>query len=310
VNEAIARAEAILRVACGDRLRTGFRLAPLTTFRIGGPAALYLEPESEADLRAASEAVRATGLEVVVLGKGSNVLVADAGFPGLVLRLGRAYRWTAREGDRVRCGAAMPLPALAGVALAHGLAGIEWGVAIPGSVGGAVRMNAGAHGGEIADVLEAVDVFELEGDAARRIPADAAGLSYRRSSLASDAIVVGATMVLEPDAPEAIRARMDDARAWRRRTQPLAEANCGSVFTNPPGDHAGRLIEAAGAKGLGVGGASISTKHANFIVTTEDARAADVVELIRSVQELVEASSGIHLEPEVRLVGHLDLASR
>jgi UDP-N-acetylmuramate dehydrogenase len=305
-----ARAESILRAACGDRLRTGFRLAPLTTFRIGGPAALYLEPESEADLVAASEAVRETGLPVVVLGKGSNVLVADDGFPGLVLRLGRGYRWTAREGDRIRCGASMPLPALAGVALAHGLSGIEWGVAIPGSVGGAVRMNAGAHGGEIADVLEDVDVFELVEGSTRRVAAEAAGLSYRRSSLGPDAVVVAASVALRPGDAKEIRARMDDARDWRRRTQPLAEANCGSVFTNPAGDHAGRLIEAAGAKGLGVGGASISTKHANFIVTTDGARAADVVDLIRTVQELVETSSGIHLEPEVRLVGHLDLASR
>jgi UDP-N-acetylmuramate dehydrogenase len=309
-GDAIARAEPILRAACGDRLRAAFRLAPLTTFRIGGRAALYLEPESEADLVAASRAVRETGLPVVVLGKGSNVLVADDGFPGLVLRLGRGYRWTAREGSRIRAGASMPLPALAGVALAHGLSGIEWGVAIPGSVGGAVRMNAGAHGGEIADVLEAVDVFDLREGATRRIAAEAAGLSYRRSSLGPDAVVVAASVALGPGDPREIRARMDEARDWRRRTQPLAEANCGSVFTNPSGDHAGRLIEAAGAKGLGVGGASISTKHANFIVTTDGARAADVVELIRTVQGLVEASSGIHLEPEVCLVGHLDLASR
>lgn len=309
-EETIAYAESILRAACGDRLRAGYRLAPLTTFRIGGPAALYLEPESEDDLVAAGDAIRATGLDVVVLGKGSNVLVADDGFPGLVLRLGRGYRWTAREGERIRCGASMPLPALAGVALAHGLAGVEWGVAIPGSFGGAVRMNAGAHGGEMVDVLETLDVFELAEGSARRIPVDEAGFSYRRSGLTPDAVVVAATVLLTPDAAGDIRARMDDARAWRRRSQPLAEANCGSVFKNPPGDHAGRLIDAAGGKGRSVGGASISTKHANFIVTTEGARAVDVVELIRSTQELVEASSGIRLEPEVHLVGHLDLASR
>lgn len=309
-GDAIGRAEAILRSACGDRLRIGYRLAPLTTFRIGGPAALYLEPESESDLVAASEAVRETGIPMVVLGKGSNVLVADDGFPGLVLRLGRGYRWTAREGNRVRCGASMPLPALSGVALAHGLAGVEWGVAIPGSCGGAVRMNAGAHGGEMADVLEAIDVFDLGEGVSHRIPVGAAGFSYRRSAIPSEAVVVAATVVLVSDRPESIRTRMDDARAWRRRTQPLAEANCGSVFKNPPGRHAGQLIEEAGGKGLAVGGAAISQKHANFIVTTEGARALDVVELIRSAQELVAGRFGIQLEPEVHLVGHLDLASR
>jgi len=310
VSEAIRGAETTLRAACGDRLRTRFRLAPLTTFRIGGPAALYLEPESEADLVACGEAVRQTAIPFVVLGKGSNVLVADDGFPGLVLRLGRAYRWAARERSRLRAGGAMPLPALAGVALTHGLAGLEFGVAIPATVGGAVRMNAGAHGSELAEVLDTLDVFELMAGGSRRIPAAEAGFAYRRSGLPEDGVVVAASVALTPGDPVRIRAGMDEAREYRRRTQPLAESNCGSVFTNPPGDHAGRLIEAAGGKGLAVGGASISTKHANFIVTADGARATDVLELIRVVQELVLARSGIRLEPEVRLVGDLDPASR
>jgi UDP-N-acetylmuramate dehydrogenase len=310
VSDPLARAEAVLRAACGDRVRTGFRLAPLTTFRIGGPSALYLEPESESDLLAASEAVRVAGIPVVVLGKGSNVLVADDGFAGLVLRLGRGYRWAAREGVRLRAGAAMPFPALAGVALTHGLAGLEFAVAIPGSVGGAVRMNAGAHGAELSDVLESIELFDLAEGTAARIEAADAGLGYRRSSLPEGGVVLGATVVLADADPTSVRARMDEAREARRRTQPLAEANCGSVFTNPPGDHAGRLIDEAGGKGMRVGGASISTKHANFIVTASDARALDVLELIRSVQELVAARSGVRLEPEVRLVGNLDLAPR
>lgn len=310
MSEGIRRAESILRAACGDRVRTHFRLAPLTSFRIGGPAALYLEPQSDADLVAAGEAVRETAIPFVVLGKGSNVLVSDAGFAGLVLRLGRGYRWAAREGDRLTAGGAMPLPALAGVALSHGLAGLEFGVAIPASLGGAVRMNAGAHGHELAGVLETVEVFELLAGTARRIAAADAGFSYRRSELPADAVVVGSTVALEPGEPSEIRALMDEARDWRRRTQPLAEPNCGSVFKNPPGDHAARLIEEAGGKDLAVGGASVSAKHANFIVASEGASAADVVELIRSVQEVVEASSGIRLEPEVHLVGDLDHAPR
>lgn len=308
--DAIARAESILRAACGDRLRTRFRLAALTTFRIGGPAALFLEPESEADLVAASEAVTETSVPVAILGKGSNVLVADAGFDGLVLRLGRAYRWSARDGERLTAGGSMPLPALAGVALAHGLAGLEFGIAIPATTGGAVTMNAGAHGGEIADVLESVDAFGLSDGHARRVPASEAGFAYRRSRFPVDTIVVGATVRLSAGSPSQIRARMDEAREWRRRTQPIAEPNCGSVFTNPPGDHAARLIEQAGAKGRRVGLASVSTKHANFIVAADGSTAADVVSLIHQVQDLVQEHAGIRLEPEVRLIGDLDLATR
>jgi UDP-N-acetylmuramate dehydrogenase len=309
-GEVVGRAEAILRAACGDRLRTRFVLARLTTFRIGGPAALFLEPESERDLVAVSEAVRQTGIPVAVLGKGSNVLVADEGYRGLVLRLGRGYRWSARDGDRLTAGGAMPLPALAGVALAHGLAGLEFGVAIPASLGGAVRMNAGAHGGSLADVIESVDMFGLSDGSSRRVPADEAGFSYRRSALAADGVVVAATVRLRPGEAPDIRARMDEARAWRRRTQPLAEPNCGSVFKNPHGDHAARLIEEAGAKGRRVGSASISTKHANFIVASEGATASDVLTLVREVRGLVEDRSGVRLETEVHLLGDLDLASR
>ncbi len=309
-SDVVGRAEAILRAACGDRVRTRFVLAPLTTFRIGGPAALFLEPESEPDLVAVSEAVRQTDIPFAVLGKGSNVLVADEGFDGLVLRLGRGYRWSARDGDRLTAGAAMPLPALAGVALTHGLSGLEFGVAIPASLGGAVRMNAGAHGGSLGDVIERVDVFGLAEGAARRVAADDAGFSYRRTALPADAVVVGATVRLGAAPPGDIRARMDDARAWRRRTQPLADPNCGSVFKNPPGDHAARLIEQAGAKGRKVGLASVSTKHANFIVAAEGATAADVLNLVREVQDLVAERSGVRLEPEVHLLGDLDLATR
>ncbi|HZD19021.1 MAG TPA: UDP-N-acetylmuramate dehydrogenase [Actinomycetota bacterium] len=310
MSDPIGPAEAILRAACHDRVRTRFPLAPLTSFRIGGPAALYLEPEGDADLAAVAEAVERTAIPVVVLGKGSNILIADGGFPGLVLRLGRGFRWAGRDGDRLTAGGAMPLPALAGVALSHGLSGLEFAIAIPGSLGGAVRMNAGAHGGELASILQTIDVFELGRGARRRLAAADAGLSYRRSGLPGDAVVVGATMSLAPASATTIRARMDEVREWRRRTQPIAEPNCGSVFKNPPGDHAGRLVDGAGGKGLTVGGATVSAKHANFIVTVEGATAADVVALIAKVQELVEARRGILLEPEVQLIGDIDLVRR
>ena len=310
MTDALRRAESILRAACGERVRTEFPLSPLTSFRIGGPAALYLEPESERDLVAAGEAVRQAGIPVVVIGKGSNILVADRGFEGLALRLGRGYRWAARSGDRITAGGAMPLPALAGVALSHGLTGLEFGVAIPASFGGAVRMNAGAHGHEVAEAVESVDVFELATQAARIVSATAAGFRYRNSDLPPDAVVVGGTVRLAPAERSDIRRLMEEAREWRRRTQPLAEPNCGSVFKNPPGDHAARLIEEAGGKDLSVGGAIVSAKHANFIVAAEGTKASDVVQLIANIQDLVHARSGIRLDPEVHLVGHFDFAPR
>src|SRR6266568_3010654 len=307
--DAVARAESILRSACGDRVRTGFSLAPLTSFRIGGPAALFLEPQSTDDLAAAAHAVRETGLPFVVLGKGSNVLVADDGFRGLVLRLGKGFRWTARAGTRLTAGGAMPIPALSGVALAHSLAGLEFGVAIPASLGGAVRMNAGAHDHAMDEVLETIELYSLAHAERSVLAAGDAGFAYRRSALPDGAVVVGATLRLRPGEPGAIRGEMEAARAWRRATQPLAEPNCGSVFKNPPEGRAASLVEAAGCKGLTVGGASVSSKHANFIVARPGARAEDVHRLIRQVQERVNERFGILLEPEVQRVGDFDLAS-
>lgn len=303
----VTRARAVLEAACGDRLRTAFPLAPLTTFRIGGPAAIYLEPDSHRDLVAVGAAVEETGLPVFVIGKGSNLLVSDAGYRGIVLRLGKGYRWAARDGDRLTAGAAMPLPALAGVALSHELSGLEFGVAIPATLGGAVRMNAGAHGREMAEALEGVDVFDLETGSSRHLRAREAGFRYRGSALPSAAVVTGATARLVPRDRQGIRDLMDEAREWRRRTQPLAEPNCGSVFKNPEGGHAARLIEEAGGKELRVGNARVSSKHANFIVAGPGSQARDVIELIRNVQEIVAARSDIHLETEVHLVGDFDL---
>src|SRR5439155_18997689 len=154
---------------------------PLTTFRVGGPAALYLEPEREEDLATVSRAVGDTSVPFTVIGKGSNILVSDEGFPGLVLRLGKGYRWAARDLDRVRAGAAMPLPALAGVALRHGLSGLEFGVAIPATLGGAIKMNAGAHDGQIGDNVQRIAVYRIAGERAVAVPADAAEFSCRGS---------------------------------------------------------------------------------------------------------------------------------
>ena len=204
----------------------------------------------------------------------------------------------------------MPLPALASIALRHGLAGLEFGVAIPASLGGAIRMNAGAHDLSMADAIEQVHVFGLASGIAGSLTASEAGFVYRGSGLADDAVVTGGTVRLSPGDHEDIRARMDDARGWRRRTQPIAEPNCGSVFTNPPGGHAARLIETAGGKGRRIGGAVVSAKHANFIVAEPGATASDVLALIHDMQRLVLDATGIELVPEVRLIGAFDDARR
>lgn len=308
MKSGVVAAERILREAAGERLRTRFPLAPLTSFRLGGPAALYLEAESEPDLAVAGRAVGETGVPFVVIGKGSNLLVSDEGFPGLAVRLGRGFRWAARDGDRLTAGASMPLPALAGVALSHALAGLEFGVAIPASLGGSVRMNAGAHGHALGEVLERIEVFVLGEERPRWIPADEADLGYRDSVLPEGGVVTAATVGLRRGDGAEIRRLMDEARAWRRATQPLAEPNCGSVFKNPPGDHAARLVEAAGAKGLAVGGARVSEKHSNFVVAAAGSTAADVYRLIELVRERVRERFGLELEREVHLVGRFGRA--
>ena len=306
----LADAERLLRERLGSQLRVGFPLAPLTSFRIGGPAALFVEAEDDHALEAVGRAMEQTGASVAVIGKGSNLLVSDDGFAGIVVRLGRGYRWAGRAGNLLTAGGAMPLPALAGIAMRHRLAGLEFGVAIPASLGGAVKMNAGAHGGSMSDVIERVEIYSLAETTRRSVTAADAGFAYRRSSLPPDAIVVGATVRLESGADEDIRARMEEAREWRRRTQPLAEPNCGSVFKNPDGDHAARLVEAAGAKGLRVGGAHVSEKHANFIVADPGASSSDVRKLIEQVRALVESHAGVRLETEVELMGGVADAGR
>jgi UDP-N-acetylmuramate dehydrogenase len=302
---ALAAAHRILASAAGDRVRRRYPLAPLTSFRLGGPAALFLEARSMDDLGAVARATRETGLPLLVIGKGSNLLVADTGFPGVVVRLGKEFRWAARDGEVLAAGAAMPLPALAGVALAHRLAGLEFGVAIPASLGGSIRMNAGAHGRSLDEVLASVEVFDIVTERVRVVPTAEAGFRYRDSSL-PPGVVIGATVRLEPGDPTEIRAKMDEARDWRRATQPLAEPNCGSVFKNPPGDHAARLIESVGGKEMEVGAARVSAKHANFIVAGPGSTAADVRRLIAAIRERVREQHGVELETEVHLVGAVD----
>jgi UDP-N-acetylmuramate dehydrogenase len=289
----------------GPRAERDVPLGPRTTYRVGGPAALFVSVESEDDLAAVRDAVAATGIDTLVVGKGSNLLVADAGFPGLAVSLGEAFATVDIDGTTVVAGAAAALPVVARRTVTAGLAGFEWAVGVPGSVGGAVRMNAGGHGSDLAATLRRVRVVDLATGEDGWVPAADLHLGYRRSSVAPHHLVVAAELSLFEGEPEAGSRLLSEIVGWRRANQP-GGPNAGSVFTNPPGDSAGRLIDAAGAKGLRLGTAEVSTKHANFIQADDGGRADDVRALMQAVQERVLETFGIELHPETRLVGFDD----
>jgi UDP-N-acetylmuramate dehydrogenase len=290
-------------VAGGLEVVADASLAELTTLRVGGRARALVRARSDADLAAVGRACVAHGVGWAVIGRGSNLIVSDAGWPGVAIVLGRAFRGVAIEGMTVVAGAAEPLPALAVQVAEAGLSGFAWAAAVPGTVGGAVRMNAGAHGGQMADVLREADVVRLRSGARETWPLDALALGYRRSGLPDDAVVVAATLALDTAPAARIRAEIAEIRAWRRAHQPINEPSCGSVFVNPPGDSAGRLVEAAGAKGWTEGGAAVSEQHANFIVTRSGATAADVLGLIERVRARVREVCGVELHTEVVVLG-------
>jgi UDP-N-acetylmuramate dehydrogenase len=227
------------------------------------------------------------------------MLFSDEGWPGVVLRLGPGLRGIEIEGTTVRVGAAEPMPAVALRTAQAGLAGFAWGAAVPGSMGGGVRMNAGAQGADMADSLVSARVLDARTGNIEVWDLERLSLAYRSSALGAHSIVVSVTLELEPGDSAAILAEIDAIREWRRAHQPLNLPSCGSVFTNPPGASAGALIDAAGLKGVRIGGAEVSGTHANFIVTGPDATATDVEELIAHVIERVQRHSGILLTPEV-----------
>lgn len=290
--------------ALGARLRRDVVLAPYTTYRFGGPARYLVEAESEDDLSAAGSLAAAEGLPVFVLGRGSNVVVSEKGFDGVVIRLGPGFATrTFHEDGSVTAGGAVPLPVLARESVKAGRGGLEFYVGIPGSVGGAVRMNAGCHGSDTAGWLLIARVVTLpEGQASDRTPGDL-GLSYRHSDLGDADVVVAARFRTEPCPPEAGEARIREITRWRRDTQPGGTLNAGSVFKNPPGDAAGRIIDQAGLKGFRVGAVEVSTRHANFFVAAEGATASDLYALVAAVRLRVREATGIDLVPEVRFVG-------
>ncbi len=276
-------------------------IAPFTSLKVGGTADLLLVPASVSDLALAMPAISALQLPCFVLGQGSNLIVKDGGIEGVVLHL-KHFKHMERIGNHrlfAQSGAAYPKLAL--FAMEQGLSGLEFACGIPGSVGGAVAMNAGIPNAETAEVLESITLVAPSGHCLD-LPARDLGFSYRRTQL-PEGIVVDATFVLHPSAREIIEHNMKHLLKRRQITQPLQKPNCGSVFKNPPGHHAGALIEAAGLKGFHVGDAQISERHANFIINLGRAQAADCLALINKIQDTVRQKQGIALELEVKIIG-------
>ncbi len=304
VPAAIERLDA-LAAERGIELAVDRPLGPLTTLRVGGPAQRFVEAADRDELLAALRLARDAEVPAFVLGNGSDLVVSDRGIGGLVVR----NRAKAVEVHDTRLtadgGAAMAM--LVKRCIADGLAGFEFGISIPGTLGGAVWANAGAHGGEIRDVLVSADSWDPATDAIATLANDECAFAYRESRFKhSGEVVLGATLRLERGDPDAIRAAVDAHQAQRRATQPLADQNAGSVFRNPPGDHAGRLIDVAGLKGRRIGSAEVSTLHANFILADRGGRAADVRALGELVRATVADRFGITLEYEIEFVGDWD----
>ena len=285
-------------------VREQVMMKQLTTFRIGGPAEWLIEPRSVFELQLVRKIAQKYHLPFFLMGHGSNLLVLDGGIPGITVRLGGAFsqamllnatEWSVQAG--------MLLSDLAKKSQILGLSGLEFAAGIPGTVGGGLYMNAGAYGGEMAQVLTGADIFD--GSRAFHLSAQELELSYRHSLCMDhpDWLITRVELKLTPGDPDDIRAVMDDLQQRRRDKQPLSQPSAGSFFKRPQGDYAARLIEAAGLKGFRVGGAAVSEKHAGFVVNLGNATAKDVLSLMKQVQERVEAMSGIRLSPEVSFVG-------
>lgn len=297
-------AETLRRASTPAQVLEHEPMARHTTLRVGGPAEILFSPASEKQLLFAVEAARSAGVPARIIGNGSNLLVLDGGLPGLTIRLGETFSEVSVDGSRITAQAGALLSRVAAAARDASLTGLEFASGIPGSVGGGMAMNAGAYGGQLSDVFESCRALDPEtGIISALGPAEMA-LGYRESAaLSRGLIVTEATFRLTAGEREAIQARMDDLNARRRDKQPLSLPSAGSTFKRPEGYFAGALIEQAGLKGLRVGGASVSEKHAGFVVNDAGATAGDVLALIRLIQARVFEHSGVRLEPEVRILG-------
>jgi UDP-N-acetylmuramate dehydrogenase len=297
---------AALDPALPGRVERDAPLAGLTTYRVGGPARVLVRARREGDLAVVAAALGRHRPPLLILGRGSNLLISDDGFPGLALLLeGEFEEITTGEGS-VRAGGAVGLPVLARRTAAAGLTGLEFYVGIPGTVGGAVRMNAGGHGRETLEVLRSARIVDLLGDGLgvdRTV--EELALGYRTSAIGPTDVVAGASFGVARDTPETCEERIAEIVRWRRENQP-GGANAGSVFRNPSQESAGSLIDRSGLKELRVGGAVVSPKHANFIQAEPGATAADVRALVREVQRRVLEETGVSLQPELHFVGFAD----
>lgn len=292
-----------LKEADVGRVTLAEPLALHTTWKIGGPADVWVEPKDVAALQRVLAIVSAHGVPWTVIGRGSNLLVRDGGIRGVVLKLDKGFDYMYVEGDRVRAGAAFSVIRLAVLAGKEGLTGLEFAGGIPGSVGGAVYMNAGAHGSDVSRVLKEATVLFPDGTV-RTLTNRELAFRYRTSLLQQQpGIILEATFQLAAGDRREIARVMAEYKDRRRRTQPLKQPCAGSVFRNPPGDYAGRLIESAGLKGYRIGDAQISPIHANFIVNLGQATARDVLALIEHAQETVDKRFGVLLQPEVLIIG-------
>jgi UDP-N-acetylenolpyruvoylglucosamine reductase len=294
--------------ALPEGVKAGHPLARFTTVRTGGAADFFAHPRDLDGLVSVLRWADSEGLAVGVIGSGSNLLVADAGFHGLALKLGGSLATIGRDGERVICGGGARLPSAAAKTAGWGLSGLEFGVNIPGTAGGAVRMNANAYGGQLARVLERVDVATAAG-VERRGPDDL-GFEYRHSNLRDGEIVARACFHLHPADPEEIKATLASMRQRRREAQPSGIKTFGSTFKNPEdqraeGRSAGQLLEAAGCRGLSHGGARFSEKHANFVENMGEATTADVLELMAEGRRRVHERFGVVLQPEVQVLGEV-----
>ncbi|MDX8409962.1 MAG: UDP-N-acetylmuramate dehydrogenase [Mariprofundales bacterium] len=278
-------------------------MADHVTLGVGGTARCYFRPRDLDALVAAMPTIPAE-ISLLVIGRGSNLLVTDAGFDGVVIDLASLHALSL-DGTQLHCQAGCRMSQVAARCADAGLAGAEFMATVPGNIGGGVAMNAGAFGHQFSDILQRVALLHRDGRC-EAVAADALKMAYRHSALPTGALVVAADFGLQRDDTEAIRGRIRAMRTKRGASQPLAQPNCGSVFTNPKGDHAARLIEAAGLKGEQCGQAQISPQHANFIVNLGGASSQDVLHLMTAAQQAVQRQFGIELEPELKVVGWWD----
>jgi UDP-N-acetylmuramate dehydrogenase len=294
--------ESELRGKFGARVRASMPLAELTSFRIGGPADLFVAVEDETELMHAKAAAYRAGIPCFCLGAGTNLLVSDRGMRGLVVRLGDGFAKIKIDDAKVVAGAAAAFGTLVNEVVDRGLAGLEFGEGIPGTVGGGLVMNAGAFGGEIAKVVTLVHGVTESGEALA-LSKDDVKFAYRRTELPAHFIITRVDFELARGDRMQLTARVAELHAKRASRQPRGVPNAGSIFKNPPGNFAGKLLEGAGLKGTRLGGAAFSDQHANFIVNLGGAQAAEVRALIDMARNKVKEQSGVWLEPEVRLVG-------